>query len=117
MKIPAQTKPTFWGAVLGGIVTMIIGFGWGGWSIASTAERNANLRAEKAVVAALSPICVSNFNQQSDMTSAMAELKKVSGWQQGDYIAKGGWATMAGSKAPDASVAKACAETLGLPKS
>ncbi|MGO4404426.1 hypothetical protein AB4Z10_09180 [Bosea sp. RAF48] len=117
MKIPAETKPAIWGAVGGAIALAVIGFTWGGWSTAASSERLAALRAENAVVAALSPICVNRFQQQPNPDAALGELKKISSWQQGDYIAKGGWATMVGSTSPDSAVAKACAETLSMQKS
>lgn len=116
MKIPSQTKPAIWGAVGGAVALAILGFTWGGWSTASSSERVAKLRAENAVVAALSPICVSNFQKQPNADAALAELKKISSWSQGDFIAKGGLATMIGSTSPDSAVAKACAETLGMSK-
>ncbi len=116
MKIPAETKPAIWGAVGGAIALAIVGFTWGGWSTASSSERLAKERSQNAVVAALSPICVSNFQQQPNADTALVELKKISSWSQGDFIAKGGWATMVGSTSPDTAVAKACAEALGMPK-
>jgi len=41
-------------------------------------------------------------------------LKKVDAWSQGDFIEKGGWANVAGTKANEhlSSVAKACAALL-----
>lgn len=116
MKIPAETKPVIWGAVGGAIALAVVGFTWGGWSTASSSERMAKERSQNAVVAALSPICVSNFQQQPNADAALVELKKISSWSQGDFIAKGGWATMVGSTSPDPAVAKACAEALGMPK-
>jgi pimeloyl-ACP methyl ester carboxylesterase len=117
MKIPAELKPAAWGAVGGAVALAVLGFSWGGWVTQSTAERTAKTRSETAVVAALSPICVVRFQQQNNATEQLVELKKISSWQQGDFIAKGGWATMPGSSSPDTDVAKACAAALGLPKS
>jgi len=116
MKIPAELKPAAWGAVGGAIALAIIGFTWGGWVTQSTAEREARTRSSTALVAALSPICVAKFQQQANATEQLAEFKKISSWQQGDFIAKGGWATMPGSSSPDSDVAKACAAALGVPK-
>jgi hypothetical protein len=116
MQIPVETKPAIWGAVGGAIALAVVGFTWGGWSTAGTADKNATLRAETAVVTALSPICVDNFNKQPDAAAKLVEMKKVSSWQQSDFIVKGGWATMAGSTKADSAVARACAETLGIAK-
>lgn len=116
MKIPAEVKPAAWGAVGGAVALAIIGFSWGGWVTHGSSERSAKTRSDAAVVAALSPICVAKFQQQGNATEQLAELKKISSWQQGDFIAKGGWATMPGSSSPDSDVARACAVALGLTK-
>jgi hypothetical protein len=42
----------------------------------------------------------------------MVELKKVSSYQQGSFIEKGGWATLPGGDGANSSVARACAEML-----
>src|SRR5205085_6907191 len=51
-------KPGAWGFVIGSIVTMIVGFSWGGWSTSSTADRLATERSTVAVTAALVPVCL-----------------------------------------------------------
>ena len=105
-------KPAFWGAVVGAVAMMIIGFAWWGWMLGSTAERMANERAQAAVVEALTPLCVANFMQQADATVKLAELQKTSTWQQSQFIEKGGWATMTGSSTPNSAVASACVHAL-----
>ena len=46
MHVPQWIKPAFWGVVIGVIGIMIVGFGWGGWVLGSTAERMAKDRAD-----------------------------------------------------------------------
>jgi hypothetical protein len=79
-----------------------------------SAQEKAAQREEKAVIAALTPICVAQFKTQTPETriTQLAALKGESSWQQGDYVEKQGWATMPGSKAPDDEVADACAAEL-----
>ena len=44
---------------------------------------------------------------------SLAELRKVDSWSRGDYIEKGGWATLPGGKPEQVTaVAKACADLL-----
>ena len=69
--------------------------------------------ATTAVVTALAPICVDKFQHSADAASNMTELKKVSSWQQGSFISKGGWATLPGADAANSAVADACATMLG----
>jgi hypothetical protein len=102
------------GAAAGAVATMIVGFGWGGWTFGSTAEKVAKERAESAVVAVLAPICVEQFRQAANAPTNLTELNKISyAWDRGTFIEKGGWATMPGSEKADSAVAKACADTLG----
>jgi hypothetical protein len=50
----------------------IVGFSALGWTLDSTADRMANERAEVAVVAALTPICVAKFEAQADASRKLA---------------------------------------------
>jgi hypothetical protein len=93
----------------GAAAIAIIGFTWGGWVTGGSAQRSADNRASSAVVAALAPICLAQFQQKSDSVTQLAALKKVSFYEQGSLIEKAGWATMPGSAAPTAGVAQACA--------
>ena len=100
------------GAFAGFLATVVIGFGWGGWTLASTAEETAAKSAAAAVVAVLAPMCADKFRQAADASTNMAELKKVSAWMQDSYIEKGGWATFPGTTSPERGVAQACASLL-----
>jgi hypothetical protein len=105
------------GAVAGAVVAMIVGFGWGGWTLEGSVEKIARVRAETAVVAVLAPICVDQFRQAANASANLTELNKISfAWDRGTFIEKGGWATMPGGEKADPAVAKACAETLGRQK-
>ena len=100
------------GAFFGFLATVIIGFNWGGWKLGSTAKQMAVMDTSTALVAVLAPMCADKFRSASDVTSNMAEFKKVSSWQQDSFIQKGGWATFAGMDSPDLAIAQACAKLL-----
>jgi hypothetical protein len=101
------------GMAIGAVASMVIGFSWGGWVTGSTASGLAAERADTAVVAALTPICMEKFLQNSDAKANLAVLQKISSnWEQGDYLEKGGWATPPGATSPDYHLARACAEKL-----
>ena len=100
------------GAFAGFLATVVIGFGWGGWTLGSTARENAAKSAAAAVVAVLAPVCADKFRQAAEATVNMVELKKVSSWMQDSYIEKGGWAIFPGMTSPDRGVAQACATLL-----
>jgi hypothetical protein len=99
------------GALAGCLVTVVIGFAWGGWTLESTAKRMAEKSATAAVMAVLAPMCAEKFRGDADATANMTELKKVNSWLQDAYIDKGGWATFPGIASPF-GVGRACAAAL-----
>jgi hypothetical protein len=113
MTVHPSVTPGIWGAIGGAAALAIIGFTWGGWVTGGSAERTADTRASSAVVAALAPICVVQFQEKPDSAMQLAALKKVSSYEQTSFVEKAGWATMPGSTAPGAGVARACAELIG----
>ena len=117
MEVPSilqgdSLKRLLQGTATGAIVTMIVGFGWGGWTLGSNVEKVAKERADTAVVAVLAPICVDQFRQAVNASANLGELSKFSyAWDRDAFIEKGGWAIMPGSETTNSAVAKACAET------
>jgi hypothetical protein len=109
-------KPAAWGAVVGAVVTMFVGFSWLGWTLGSTAERMAAERTNAAVVVALTPACVTRFMQQPGAAAKLAEFQKIESWKQREFIEAGGWATPRGDKTPHTGLANACAEELAKAK-
>lgn len=99
-------------AIGGAIVIAIIGFSWGGWVTSGTANRTAEEMAEDAVANRLAPICVAQFNQDSEKTQKLRKLEETDNWKRADYIEKQGWATMPGEEKPDSKVAEACVKLL-----
>ena len=104
------------GAVVGVVATLAVGFGYGGWMLGSSAKTLADNTASSAVIAAVAPICVDQFQRSADATANMTALKKTDSWQQAAYVEKGGWAVMPGSKAADSGVSQACAALLSSVK-
>lgn len=116
MKIPANTEPFLWGAGAGAIALAVIGFNFGGWMTESTAQQRAGVVANKAVVAALTPICVAQFRKDPKAQASLATLKSTDRWDRVAFINKGGWAQMPGGTGDaDRDVADACAQALLKP--
>ncbi len=107
-----KMKTALWGAIGGAIGLAIVGFAWGGWVLGGTAQKMAEELAQRAVVARLAPICVDQFNQDSEKDQKLKKLKETSSWERDGYVGKQGWATMPGEKNPDSKVAEKCAELL-----
>ena len=104
------------GVAVGVVATLAVGFGWGGWMLGSSAKTLADNTAASAVIAAVAPICVDQFQRSADAAANMTALKKTDSWQQAAYVEKGGWAVMPGSKAADSGVSQACAALLSAVK-
>ena len=102
----------FWSLMAAIVLTMIIGFAWGGWVTGGTAEKIAEKMAGDAVVLRLAPICVVQFNQDPEKYRKLNELKETNNWSRSDYVEKQGWATMPGEEKSDRKVADACAKLL-----
>src|SRR5688500_3256715 len=88
-------------AAVGAVATLVVGFYWGGWTLGGPAKEMAQKSARAAVVAVLAPICVDKFQHAADSPATLIEFKKISSWQQGSFVEKGGWATFPGSATPD----------------
>ncbi len=85
--------------------------------LGSTAKTLANSTANSAVVnsavvGAIAPICVDQFQRSADAANNLTALQKTSSWEQAAYVEKGGWAIMPGSKAVESGVPQACAAIL-----
>src|ERR1043165_1085912 len=100
------------GAAVGAVATLFVGFYWGDWVTGGSSKDMVQRSTTSAVVTALSPICVDKFQHSAEAATNMLELKKVSSYQQGSFIEKGGWATLPGSETANSAVARACAEML-----
>src|SRR6476620_10754631 len=90
------------GAAAGAVASIVIGFSWGGWMTGSTANRLAAERAETVVVAALTPVSVEKFLQNSDAQANLAAIQKIpSNGEPGEYVQTGGWARQPGATSTD----------------
>jgi hypothetical protein len=114
MKIPIETKPALWGAAAGAVALAIIGFSWGGWITGGKADSTAKTRVDEAVVLALAPVCVDKFERATEAPANRVALGKVDTWSRGEFVEKGGWATVPGKHSTEriSAVAAACATLL-----
>ena len=109
----AWIKPGVWGAIICGILTMIVGFSWGGWSTSSATNQVASQRADAAVTTALVPVCLAQEKVDASKGKKLVELRAITtSYEQTDFVMKAGWATFPGQADPNRSVAEACASAL-----
>ena len=105
------------GAVIGGVITGLVGFSGFGWKFESSAKDMAKQSASAAVVEVLAPICADNFQHAADATKNKATLMKANASEQGAFIVQGGWAKFPGNNSSNnPAVAEACAKLLEAAK-
>lgn len=112
----SQSRPTktllVWACVATMVLTIIVGFAWGGWITGGKARYAAEGMASDAVAKRLAPICVVRYKADPDRAQKLKELNEVSSYGKGEYVQKQGWATMPGEVGPDSKVADECAKLL-----
>jgi hypothetical protein len=107
MKVPPQTKPALWGAAGGAIAWWIILAYVFNWTSAGSTEKLGVKRAEKAVAAALAPICAEKFLAQPDAAAKKAALAKAEPYKRQDAFPKE-WVTLSGGYSPNSELVDAC---------
>jgi hypothetical protein len=104
------------GAAAGAVAAIFVGFFWGGWSLASTADKMAKERSDRAVVTALAPVCADKFRALPDADVKKAALSKSESWKRRDEFPKE-LVTLPGESYPDTALVEACYALLIAPKS
>jgi hypothetical protein len=105
-----KVKFGVWGLICGAVITMIIGFAWGGWTTRGTTQK----MADEAVLASQAAICVAQFMKEPNHEEKLKELEALDSWKRAEFIEKGGWDKMPGQQEAGYSVARACAEGLEI---
>ncbi|HEX3860493.1 MAG TPA: hypothetical protein VHY35_02240 [Stellaceae bacterium] len=113
LKSYSWLKPGLWGAAIGAIGIMIIGFWQFGWMLAGKADQMAQERANTAVAEALAPVCAARFFAQTNATAKLADLRKLtSDYSQRDFVEKGGWAVAVDAKSPNYQLVSECTKKI-----
>lgn len=102
----------FWSVAGAVVLTMVVGFSWGGWVTGGAATERAEVAAEDAVAELAASICAHNFLQAQDAGVQLAALKEESSYQRDTFIEEGGWVTFAGAEEPVDGAGDLCADQL-----
>src|SRR5947199_9516796 len=99
MMIPIWVKPAAWGVVLGSILTMIVGFSYGGWTTSGTALQQAKQRADAAVTAALVPLRAAQSKADRGAAQKLTPPRAIrSSYDEHESVAKTRRAPVPGSE-------------------
>jgi len=107
-----KIKLGLWSGVGGALVTMYVGFNFGGWVTNGGAVAMAKETAATAVTERLGSICVAQFNRDKAKSEKLVEMKGKDAWEIGRFIDAQSWAIMPGDEKSDSGVADACARQL-----
>lgn len=109
----AWLKPGIWGAVIGAVVIIILGFSQFGWMLGSKAEELATQRANRAVAVAMASVCSDKFFAQADSAANLEALKKLRmDYAQNEFIEKGGWAVQKSGGSPNYQLVSECVKSI-----
>ena len=97
-----------WGAALGAIAVMIIGFNFGGWVTASTAKESS----DAAVLASKAVICVAQFKSSPKFDEQLKAFEETSSWRRNNFVEEGGWDKMPGEEIARTYVSSACSDAI-----
>src|SRR5687768_16466987 len=112
----ASSRPTktvvFWSWVAIGVVTMIIGFTWGGWVTGGTARAMAEARGEAAGVMRLAPMFEVRYEEAPNKEQEIKELTVASNRDRAEYVMEQDWAKRPGDKEHERRVGDECGKLL-----
>jgi hypothetical protein len=94
------------------ILTMILGFTWGGWVTGGSANEMAEDAAQEARANVLATLCVNRFVTAENAADELVELKEASRWDRDEIIQEGGWANIEGLEEGVDAAVDLCAERL-----
>lgn len=102
----------FWSTAGAVVVTLILGFTWGGWVTGGAAADRAEEAAEGAAARLAADICAYRFLQAGDAGTQLAALKEQASYKRNALIEDGGWVTFAGAEDPVRGAAGLCVDHL-----
>lgn len=103
----------FWACALTAVLTMIVGFTWGGWVTGGSSQAAAAAAGNVARGQLASDICVERFRAEPDVVARQAQFNALTDkYKKRQFVEAGGWATMPGQEAPDRLGAEGCAVAL-----
>jgi len=104
-----------WACVVTAILTVIVGFNWGGWVTGGTSQTMATDAGNAARSSLASDICVEKFKTGPDAAARLVEFKAIAdSYKKRQFVEAGGWATMPGQTSPDRLGAESCAVALAV---
>jgi len=83
-----------WSVLAASVLTVTVGFTFGGWVTGGSATVMANMAAREARMELAASECVQRFIAEEDAPQQLSALKELGTWQRIDFIKDGGWSKL-----------------------
>ncbi len=100
------------GVLLGVCVTLIIGFGFSDWKTTAKGTAQSEKDSDRAVINALSAVCVERFKKDVNYDDNLKKLIKVDQFTVGDFMEIGGWSKFSTSSGFELEISNLCAKII-----
>ncbi len=101
-----------WSCLGTAVLTMVVGFTWGGWVTGGSAQQRADDAARQATASLAADLCFDNFMAAPNARTQLMALKDESSYQRDNFVEDGGWTTLGGQDKPVSGAAGLCADRL-----
>ncbi len=100
------------GLLLGACITLVIGFGFYDWKTMAKGNAQSEKESDRAVINALSAVCVERFKSDVNYQSNLKKLLKVDQFTVGDFMEIGGWSKFSTSAGYELQISNLCAKII-----
>jgi len=102
----------FWSCVGVCVLTIGVGFTWGGWVTGGTAKEMAENQAQEVATTLGARICVDRFVNEPEAHTQLTALKEESRFRRRNFVSDGGWSTIEGAEDFTRAISERCAQVL-----
>jgi hypothetical protein len=107
------TKSTLgWVAAGASVLTIIVGFTFGGWTTGGTTSRMVNEARTAGQTDIAAAVCLANFRQAPTARANHAELAGLTLPRQRQFVIDQAWAQVPGAERVNRAVAELCARNI-----
>lgn len=101
-----------WVAGGASVLTMIVGFAFGGWITEGTADRMVRDARTAAQAELAASVCAANFRSAPTALAQHSELIALSTFRQRQYVQEQSWAQVPGAEGVSRASAELCARMI-----
>lgn len=99
-----------WTAAGASVLTMIVGFTWGGWETGNSARSMASDAADASHAELAAAVCVENFRHSNEARVQLQELVELTGYRQRQFVESAEWAVLPGGQGLGRAATQQCAD-------